>query len=312
MFKPALFFEVDGERIDVRTLARRAGIHRDTVRQRLRAGMSPKEIAATPRRHVVVGLAGRRVGRLVVRSRGPNRSGRSAWHCDCDCGRTTLVNAYYLKTKKIRSCGCLLSETSRAKAHKFRWNGGSYTLDQLAQRTGIPRGRIRSRLQHGFTVDEALASARLRTGPKHTLVGQTFGWLTVTDRVGTTKDGAMNWLCVCRCGAQVRRTTTLLRREGHRRNTSCGCHRRTKLRREPRRPADLSGRVFGSIHVLGPADAQGTWRCRCVCGKEMQLPRAQLGPRRKRTCGCGIDRRQRTFDVFGQVLTLRDMAEVWA
>lgn len=43
------------------------------------------------------------------------------WECQCDCGNITYVATPYLTRKRILSCGCLLSETSRNKALGKEW-----------------------------------------------------------------------------------------------------------------------------------------------------------------------------------------------
>lgn len=64
--------------------------------------------------------AGQRFGRLVVLRRdGSKRHGKScfaAWLCRCDCGAETRVISMSLTNGDTRSCGCLLSESTRARA----------------------------------------------------------------------------------------------------------------------------------------------------------------------------------------------------
>ena len=66
-----------------------------------------------------VDYAGHKIGRLTVLGYNVNFefNGKRIpkWECLCECGNITYVATPYLKKKEILSCGCLLSETSRAK-----------------------------------------------------------------------------------------------------------------------------------------------------------------------------------------------------
>jgi hypothetical protein len=75
-------------------------------------------------------LTGQRFGRLIVLERGenlsrppckshPNGKSRITWVCQCDCGTIKTISAEKLYHKKspTRSCGCLNTDTNRAKAY---------------------------------------------------------------------------------------------------------------------------------------------------------------------------------------------------
>lgn len=66
--------------------------------------------------------------RLTVIERVPHpeyNSYKGAWWlCRCECGKEVAVPGTSLRLKRTRSCGCLLSETARAKldhARQYRW-----------------------------------------------------------------------------------------------------------------------------------------------------------------------------------------------
>lgn len=66
-------------------------------------------------------LSGERFCRLVVVDPAPNKRGRTAWECLCDCGSRVVVNSGLLRSGRTKSCGCLSKEQSsinikRAKA----------------------------------------------------------------------------------------------------------------------------------------------------------------------------------------------------
>lgn len=55
----------------------------------------------------LIDLAGQRFGRLVAVEHVGNVGSEVAWHCRCDCGGTTIVQAPNLKSGHTSSCGCL-------------------------------------------------------------------------------------------------------------------------------------------------------------------------------------------------------------
>ena len=42
-------------------------------------------------------MTGKRVGRLTVTERGPNKGGKATWWCECDCGNRVLRTGYHLR-----------------------------------------------------------------------------------------------------------------------------------------------------------------------------------------------------------------------
>ena len=63
----------------------------------------------------VENLKGVRFGKLVcIRHLFKDPRHRSCWECQCDCGKKTIVRADLLK-KRVRSCGCGISESNRKR-----------------------------------------------------------------------------------------------------------------------------------------------------------------------------------------------------
>ena len=62
-------------------------------------------------------LTGQRFGRLVATTAIANEpgKGKSRWACLCDCGGSHTATASNLKAGKVRSCGCLQSESARER-----------------------------------------------------------------------------------------------------------------------------------------------------------------------------------------------------
>lgn len=64
--------------------------------------------------HKALDLRGKKFNRLTVIERAENaKSGNARWRCLCDCGNYTTVESYKLRKELTKSCGCLISETSK-------------------------------------------------------------------------------------------------------------------------------------------------------------------------------------------------------
>ena len=95
------------------------------------------------------------------------------------------------------------------------------------------------------------------------LTGQTFGKLTVKEKMPSDSSGKTFWLCGCVCGNTCVVYSRSLRRGLQK---SCGCGRQK----------DLAGERFGSLTVLGRSEKyvytadqrrKRLWKCRCDCGE---------------------------------------------
>lgn len=51
-------------------------------------------------------ITGKRFGKLTVVCRNGRIGSEAAWKCACECGNTTTVRAYSLKSGTTKSCGC--------------------------------------------------------------------------------------------------------------------------------------------------------------------------------------------------------------
>ena len=70
-------------------------------------------------------MTGQRYGRLVVLERAENdRHGNAMWLCQCDCGHKKIAMGQSLRAGKTKSCGCLLSESSKKRLSKIVTNHG--------------------------------------------------------------------------------------------------------------------------------------------------------------------------------------------
>lgn len=60
-----------------------------------------------------IDLLGQKFGRLTVIAREKNnKEKRAMWLCKCDCGNKKIVTGKHLRNGSVKSCGCLLRETT--------------------------------------------------------------------------------------------------------------------------------------------------------------------------------------------------------
>lgn len=58
---------------------------------------------------------GNKYGKLIVLKREKNtKFGTARWLCQCDCGKTKIINAELMRLGKTKSCGCILSGKKRS------------------------------------------------------------------------------------------------------------------------------------------------------------------------------------------------------
>lgn len=64
----------------------------------------------------IVNMIGRTYGRLTVLERSVNdKQGNAQWICKCECGKLKVVRGRSLRQGRVRSCGCLLAESSKER-----------------------------------------------------------------------------------------------------------------------------------------------------------------------------------------------------
>ncbi len=73
-------------------------------------------------------LIGEKFNRLTpLKIIGKDIDGSNVWMCICDCGNKCEIPSYRIKRGIIKSCGCLLKETSAKTGKKSRTHGMSKT-----------------------------------------------------------------------------------------------------------------------------------------------------------------------------------------
>lgn len=122
-------------------------------------------------------------------------------------------------------------------------------------------------------------------GKFQNLVGQTFGRLTVIERVENNKAGRVCWKCRCTCGNEVIVTGHDLKNGD---TKSCSCLNKEKI--SERSLKNLVGMTFGRLTVIERAGSDkhknALWRCRCTCGNEIFVVSQKLLSGHTQSCNC--------------------------
>ena len=116
------------------------------------------------------------------------------------------------------------------------------------------------------------------------LVGKQFNYLTVLEKTEKRKNGAVVWLCQCKCGNLKEATSGDLNAG---RVTSCGCYNKEKV---AECFVDITGKKFGRLTVLEKTEKRTKnrsiiWKCQCDCGCICEVSRDSLMQGTK-SCGC--------------------------
>ena len=222
-------------------------------------------------------LTGQRYGKLSVLAPAENSGKRTAWLCRCDCGEEKVVSTAKLRDGRRTSCGC-------------GQRGGSST----------PGGAARASLTYvDGTCVEMLQTRTVRRNNTSGVPG--VEWLARNQRWRATIcfKGKRRYLGSYEKFEDAVRVRK--RAEEDLFDTFLDVHFGKLPESEPRdiedaRPPkdrygqglDLSGRQFGKLIVLRPAENIGNctaWLCRCDCGQEVTVKTARLRAGRARACG---------------------------
>ena len=109
------------------------------------------------------------------------------------------------------------------------------------------------------------------------LIGQKFGFLTVIERAGSTKDRHAIWRCQCDCGKEIEIIGRFLSD-----SSSCGC--------KAKRIKNEIGNKYGKLTVIAEAGVEKygakMWLCKCECGGEVIVKGSNLRNGGTTSCGC--------------------------
>lgn len=233
-------------------------------------------------------LIGQKYGLLTATELLPDRvNGQRVWRCQCECGKQKDVLARDLKTGRVKSCGCLPTNTSRdLTGNKY----GRLTVIKLLPERKSNGGAVwLCRCDCGQELP--VAAGNLLRGTTRScgclrrddLSGQQFGRLTV-ESLGS-KSGAGNgayWLCRCVCGNYCEVQASKLK-SGY--TKSCGCIKSDNIN-------NLVGKKFGKLTVVRDSGKRRggsggiIWECLCECGESKLMRQDALVSGRTISCGC--------------------------
>lgn len=118
------------------------------------------------------------------------------------------------------------------------------------------------------------------------LTGLRIGKLTVLEPTEERIRSAVVWRCRCDCGNEILIESRRLKPGVV---YSCGCEKAPADDRK-----DLTGLRFGKLTVEGRSgnkakDGNPLWRCRCDCGREVDVRQSNLQSGWTKSCGCQRD-----------------------
>jgi len=120
--------------------------------------------------------------------------------------------------------------------------------------------------------------------------GKRYGKLTVLELIGTGSKKGTRWLCLCDCGKERVVRVDSLRNN---RTRSCGCLKKQPVPRvyiEGTKILDhrnTSCGMYIKVIEVESYEKPYTWRCLCVCGKEIIKTHRSLSyPYTNPSCGC--------------------------
>lgn len=162
-----------------------------------------------------------RYGHLVAKK----YMGNSEWLCECDCGNTKIVYGGHLESGHTKSCGCTRPPRTKLYGKTFGyltvidWAGNGKWLcrckcgnEILVQTDNLRNGNTQS---CGCYQKQRTSETSFQS-----LIGQTFGKLTVVERVENNRFGHVCYRCKCDCGGELIVDSVNLK-GGH--TNSCGC-----------------------------------------------------------------------------------------
>lgn len=131
------------------------------------------------------------------------------------------------------NCRFVTLQENNQKRRTTKWytiNGVTKNLQQWCDEYGISRSAVNTRLQYGWTIEDALSKPTKKDRDRTSLIGNRFGNLVVIAYAGDEyigKDNNSRWICNCDCGNTAIVGSNKLK-SGH--TKSCGCIQRQKAR----------------------------------------------------------------------------------
>lgn len=176
-------------------------------------------------------LLNEKFGRLTVIEKAENYKNRTAWICQCECGKIITVTTKNLRNGSVRSCGCLkrksligqkFGQLTVIKATDERRHG-SVVWECICD-----CGNITYATTEGLRVGDNIscgcknkAKEKFSQSYKVDLTNKQYGLLTVLGATDMrTNNGNQIWKCQCQCGNITYVSTNHLQTGN---TKSCGC-----------------------------------------------------------------------------------------
>jgi hypothetical protein len=124
------------------------------------------------------------------------------------------------------------------------------------------------------------------------LTGKTFGYWNVLNKEGKAENGAILWMCECKCG-----TKKILRGGNLKRCVpySCGCHKNK----------NLIGEKFNMLTIINKGCDDKHWICQCECGNIKEIPERYLIYNLIKSCGC-IKKEKNEYIINEDYIIVKD------
>ena len=246
-------------------------------------------------------LTGKRFGRLIVIKRDGSHNGNAVWLCKCDCGNEIRVMTYKLTMGKVRSCGCLRTDTARQTMKNIKSTGKDKRISDLTgQRFGkltviscSGKDKYNNRVwkcQCDCGNITYVTTSNLKSGNNKScgcgkkllgmdLTGKKFNSITAIRRTDKRKHRSIVWECKCDCGTIMYVSAGMLNSGTIK---SCGCYKKNKN--------DLTGQRFGRLTVLRDSKKRTSqavlWECKCDSGNITYVTTGNLKTGKTKSCGC--------------------------
>lgn len=246
-------------------------------------------------------LSGSRIGNWEILCIIKNTRGRSCYMCRCVCGTEKLVEPFSILNGKSKSCGkcktILRKYTKRKITSIIGKRYANLTVTHIINNDLNDNNLVECVCDCGNKIIINQNKLRrpnascgcLKTPYKiHSIIGNTYGKLSVLKRSENRQYGYITWTCICACGNTCDVAGIRLR-SGE--VTSCGCDRKTT-----KMPAEINKKVH-KLTLLKEVESKvytnnGKSRfiryvkCLCECGniKIMKLSHFKSG--KYKSCGC--------------------------
>lgn len=225
-------------------------------------------------------LTGQRFGKLTVLAPAENIGPRTAWLCQCDCGKNITAITQRLRDGRCTSCGCDKAHSGESPAAIGR---ASLTyidgtcVEMLRTRT-VRRNNTSGTPGVDWIAKKRRWRAAICFKGKRRYLGS---FEKLEDAVKARKQAEKKLFepFLAACSGEVPLSEL--------RDIEEVCP--PILRDYSDQRLDLTGQRFGMLTALEPAENIGSmtaWRCRCDCGKETVVMTGHLQDGHTTSCGC--------------------------